>query len=181
VGPDVSQVFVVPYQDGVTPERSTWIAITDGNSWETGPEWSSNGNTLYFASERDGFRCLWGQRLAAATRRPSGVPFVVRHFHEAQRPAIFSLTATQVEILQFTSEGDKIVYNPTNVTGNIWMIKRAIKGKKTPRPNDLSKAWCRLVEGLLNEESRYRAGQAVEWRYRQTSEMTRSETILPAR
>jgi Tol biopolymer transport system component len=130
VGPEVSQIFVVPYQDGVTPERSAWIAITDGNSWEAGPEWSSNGNTLYFPSERDGFRCLWGQRLSAATRRPSGVPFVVRHFHEAQRPAIiFSIQSglTLQGLLQFTSAADKIVYNPTNVTGNIWMIKRAIK------------------------------------------------------
>ena len=126
----MSQIFVVPYQDGVTPERSAWIAITDGNSWESGPQWSSNGNTLYFPSERDGFRCLWGQRLAAATRRPSGIPFVVRHFHEAQRPAIiFSIQSglTLQGLLQFTSAADKIVYNPTNVTGNIWMIKRAIK------------------------------------------------------
>jgi Tol biopolymer transport system component len=130
VGPDLSQIFVVPYQDGVTPERSAWIAITDGNSWESGPQWSSNGNTLYFPSERDGFRCLWGQRLAAATRRPTGVPFVVRHFHEVQRSATFSLTQfslTQSATLQFTCAADKIVYNPTNVTGNIWMIKRAIK------------------------------------------------------
>jgi hypothetical protein len=68
--------------------------------------------------------------LAAATRRPIGVPFVVRHFHEVQRSAIFNLTQfslARVATLQFTSAADKIVYNLTNVTGNIWMIKRAIK------------------------------------------------------
>jgi hypothetical protein len=54
----------------------------------------------------------------------------VRHFHEVQRSAIFSLTQFSlagVATLQFTSAADKIVYNLTNVTGNIWMIKRAIK------------------------------------------------------
>jgi Tol biopolymer transport system component len=122
--PELSQVFVVPYQDGVTPERRAWIEITDGRSWEAGPQWSPNGDTLYFPSERDGFRCLWGQRLESATRRPAGAPFVVRHFHEAQRPSMTGFTLSGEKVLQFAVAVDKIVYNLTQVTGNIWMIRR---------------------------------------------------------
>ena len=51
--PDRSQIFVVPYREGVTPERGAWIAFTDGRSWEAGPQWTPRGGTLYFPSERD--------------------------------------------------------------------------------------------------------------------------------
>ena len=123
--PDLSQIFVVPYQDGLAPERGVWVAITGGSSWEAGPQWSSKGDALYFLSERDGFRCLWGQRLDSASLRPAGPPFAVRHFHEAQRPFAHNLTQPGDKVLQVAVADDKIVYNLAHVTGNIWMIKHA--------------------------------------------------------
>ena len=39
------------------------------------PIWSPDGNLLYFLSERDGFRCIWGQKLDPASKRPLGAPF----------------------------------------------------------------------------------------------------------
>ena len=44
----------------------------------------SDGNLLYFISERDGFRCLWAQRLDVRTKRPSGAPVAVQHFHSSR-------------------------------------------------------------------------------------------------
>jgi len=43
--------------------------------------WSPDGNLLYFISERDGFVCLWAQRLDPATKHPQGAAFPIRHFH----------------------------------------------------------------------------------------------------
>jgi hypothetical protein len=43
-----------------------------------------DGNALYYASERDGYRCLWVQRLDAATKRPVGEAQVLQHFHDAR-------------------------------------------------------------------------------------------------
>jgi eukaryotic-like serine/threonine-protein kinase len=122
--PDLTQIFVVPYQDGVTPERGAWIAITGGRSWDAGPQWSPQGDTLYFPSERDGSRSLWGQRLDPATHRPAGAPFAVRRFREGQRGSMVSVTQSPSAVIGFAVAADKIVYSLTQVTGNIWMIKR---------------------------------------------------------
>jgi len=46
--------------------------------------WSPDGNLLYFLSDRDGFRCLWAQRLDPATKRPVASPFDVHHFHRTR-------------------------------------------------------------------------------------------------
>jgi len=124
---ELSQIFISPYADGMTPERSGWIAITEGRSWEGGSPWLSDGNTMYFASDRDGFRCVWGQRLKAANHRPIGAPFTVRHFHKAQRPSMINLGPPKEATLMFAMAVDKIVYSPTQVTSNIWMIKRPIE------------------------------------------------------
>jgi Tol biopolymer transport system component len=126
-GQDLSQIFLLPFREGVTPKREDWIQITDGNSWDSGPQWSPGGDVLYFPSERDGFRCLWGQRLDAATQHAAGAPFVARHFHESQRPSMLAfalLGAGSAGVIQFAVAADKIVYNLSRTTGNIWMMKQ---------------------------------------------------------
>ena len=55
-----------------------------GDALERDPAWSPDGRFLYFISERDGFRCVWARPLDAATKRPIGDAFAVRHFHAAR-------------------------------------------------------------------------------------------------
>ena len=43
--------------------------------------WSPDGRLVYLLLDRDGFRCLWAQRLDAATKQPLGTPFAVQHWH----------------------------------------------------------------------------------------------------
>jgi hypothetical protein len=78
--------------------------------------WSPDGATLYFLSDRDGFRCIWAQRLNPATKRLAGSPFSVVHFHQAGRSMVdagFNMSVT----------ADSLVFALTDLTGNIWMIR----------------------------------------------------------
>jgi Tol biopolymer transport system component/DNA-binding winged helix-turn-helix (wHTH) protein len=110
-----SRIFVVPFRSaGLIPE-SEWIAIAEGG-WDDKARWSPDGNTLYFMSERDGFRCIWAQRLDAS-KRPSGQAIPIFHAHQARR----SLLNVAVGALDMSVASDKIVFNMSERTGNIWM------------------------------------------------------------
>ena len=45
------------------------------------PTGRQTGRRLYFTSSRDGYSCLWGQRIEASSRRPVGEAFAVQHLH----------------------------------------------------------------------------------------------------
>jgi hypothetical protein len=60
------------------------VAVTDGEFSDDKPRFSPDGNLLYFTSNRDGFFCLWAQRLGSTTKRPRGLPFTIKHFHRTR-------------------------------------------------------------------------------------------------
>ncbi len=110
-------MFIVPFRgEALIPERE-WIAVSNGSSWDDKPRWSPDGNLLYFTSDRDGFVCLWAQRLNPATKRPIGAPFVIYHVHLARR----SMANVGHGPLEISVARDKIVFNMAELTGNIWM------------------------------------------------------------
>jgi eukaryotic-like serine/threonine-protein kinase len=111
------RVFIVPFRgEALIPERE-WNAVSNGSSWDDKPRWSPDGNLLYFTSDRDGFVCLWAQRLNPATKRPIGAPFVIYHVHLARR----SMANVGHGPLEISVPRDKIVFNMADLTGNIWM------------------------------------------------------------
>jgi Tol biopolymer transport system component/predicted Ser/Thr protein kinase len=113
----VSQVFVAPYRFGETTPPDRWIAVTDGKSWDDRPAWSPDGRLVYFASNRDGFFCIWAQRLDAGSLRPDPEgPFEVLPLHDAR--------------FEFESYGgcwafgvaaDRLVLTPLFARGNVWL------------------------------------------------------------
>ena len=119
VGPGRTQVLLVPRTARVTPAEDAWIPVTDGSTFEDKPRWSPDGRMIYFTSDRDGFRCLWAQRLDPTTRHPAGTPLPVYHFHTARR----SLLNTGVLRLEIAVARDKIVFNMGEITGNIWLAR----------------------------------------------------------
>lgn len=111
--PNRAWIAIAPV-DGPRPvPEGAWIKIS-----EEGPEdratWSPDGKTLYFASDRDGHTCLWGQQIDDKSHRPVGQAFAAQHFHE--RPTF--------QKFGWSAGGGRIAMVLLERTGNIWMMSR---------------------------------------------------------
>ena len=96
-----------------------WIpATTEPATSDSRVAWSPDGNLLYFVSDRDGFRCLWAQRLASETKRPGDRPIAVYHFHETARRISHNAGRVGVAVAR-----DKIVLALEELRGNVWMLE----------------------------------------------------------
>jgi hypothetical protein len=73
---------------------------------------------LYYFSNRDGFSCIWGQRVDAATKRPVGELFAVFHSHNARIKLSYQVTYSTLAVAD-----EKMLFNMTEHTGNIWMAE----------------------------------------------------------
>ncbi len=114
------QIYVVPLENGARGPVNQWISIDHPSSWDDKPRWSPGGSVLYFISDRDGYMCVWGQRMDVRTWRPTGTPFPVHHLHKP-RLAVANLGTGLTE---FAVAKDRIVIGLQQVTGNIWSLRR---------------------------------------------------------
>ncbi len=112
-------LFVAPIREGRPAGPESWILISDAKGWADKPRWSPDGNYIYFLSERDGFRCLWAQRIRPTTKQPVGQPNSIVHLHNSRRSMMHAGLA-QVE---FSVAKDKLAFNMTELTGNIWLAE----------------------------------------------------------
>jgi len=88
------------------------------DSWEAAPQWSPDGEILYFISARDGHRCVWARR-ARDVKAGSGEPFAVAHFHDARRsPNGAPFHATDL----FVGAGQMAI-SMGELSGSVYMIK----------------------------------------------------------
>ena len=110
-------IYVASCADG---QVGAWIQITDGNHMDREVKWSPDGDVLYFLSERDGFRCIWAERLDPKTKHPMGEPFAVYHFHHSQQ-SLTSLGSPGKVGLSVTSGG--LLFSLAETTGNIWLAR----------------------------------------------------------
>ena len=113
------RVWIVPFREGPAPSSSEWIAVTGESGANGYPCWSADGRTLYYLSQRDGFRCIWAQRLEGATRRPQGEPFCVRHFHQRR----FSLANPgNPSDAGLAAAPGKLVFTVFEASGGLWKL-----------------------------------------------------------
>lgn len=120
-GKGQSRILLVPLENGVPAPPDRWIAIDHhDNGWDDKPRWSPNGNLIYFVSDRDGYLCLWAQRLESRTKKPVATPFAVYHFHKER----LSMANLDSGILEIGIAKDKIIVGLGELTGNIWSVKR---------------------------------------------------------
>jgi Tol biopolymer transport system component/predicted Ser/Thr protein kinase len=114
-----ASVWVAPVDQRGAAEESRWIRMTDDLAFADKQDWSPDGNVLYYYSTRDGFGCLYAQRLDPATKRPVGEPIAMSHWHTARR----SLHNVGLGSLNLSVAADKLVFNLAERTGNVWMLK----------------------------------------------------------
>jgi serine/threonine protein kinase/Tol biopolymer transport system component len=118
ITPPTRRLYVAPFHGAEEIPESQWIPITDGQAMDRYGSWSPDGSLLYFLSEREGFRCIWAQRLDPATKHPVGGAFPVRHFHTARRSL---MNIGDPGVMGMSVAADKIVFSMVERTGNIWM------------------------------------------------------------
>jgi Tol biopolymer transport system component len=109
---------VVPFQ--ANPLEQDWIAVTDGATMDREAKWSPDGSLIYYISERDGFRCLWAQRLDGKTKRPQGAPFAVQHFHHSRQSLNFGSPGK----IGFSVLRDRLLFSLSETNGNVWTARR---------------------------------------------------------
>jgi serine/threonine protein kinase len=111
-----AKVFVARVRASVVAPENEWTVVSqDGEA----PNWSPDASLLYFWSDRDGSPCLWAQRLHPATKRPTGAPLSIQHFHTRGLSwRNLYLGAPDIAVAR-----DKIVFNLGEHTGNIWMTR----------------------------------------------------------
>ena len=110
-------IYVAELRDGRVAPQAEWIRITDSDAWNDKPRWSPDGGLIYHVSERDGFRCIYAQRLDPATRRPiAGGPMEVQHFDSARLSPLYINLAD----LKMGIAVDRLVINLAELRSNVW-------------------------------------------------------------
>jgi Tol biopolymer transport system component len=110
-------IYVAPFSAGRPPATAQWVEILRSLETAPNPRWSPDGNTLYFSSERDGYNCLWAQKLDRNTKHPQGELFAVQHFH------VPSLVMVAPSFWFPIALGpDKVVVSLNERSGGIWML-----------------------------------------------------------
>jgi Tol biopolymer transport system component/DNA-binding winged helix-turn-helix (wHTH) protein len=117
VSPERRRIWVAPFRGSLVPQQE-WTALSNGDWQDDKPRWSPDGSFIYFASNRDGFSCLWGQRLEPASKQPLDAPFAIHHSHSAR----LSMQNVYVSVQEISVARDRLVFNMGELTGNIWSL-----------------------------------------------------------
>ena len=116
------RIFIAAFDAAHHESSRSWIAVTDSSAKDLIPAWSPDSNLLYLLSERDGFRCIWAQRLNPATKSLVGRPFAVRHFHQI-RHSLLQTISSPPEAVGLSVTRDRLFFSRDDMTGNIWVAK----------------------------------------------------------
>jgi Tol biopolymer transport system component len=78
------QAYLTPFGPAGLADLSAWKWMAE-EPFNLTLAWSTDGSRIYYFHSRDGFRCLWSQRVENILRGQAGAPpESVRHFHSYQ-------------------------------------------------------------------------------------------------
>src|SRR5262249_48800467 len=112
-----AQILIAPVRNGVAGDASTWIPITDGRYSDDKPQFSADGNTVYFTSTRDGYLCIWTQKLDPITKRPRGPAVAFEHFHNSMGRDARTVSS------DLSVSRDQVLINLPQVRSDIWTMQ----------------------------------------------------------
>jgi WD40 repeat protein len=118
--------FTMPSPDGTAglylsavgprPTRQgEWIRIADDRNYLGSPSWSPDGRLVYYSANRDGFICVWAQRIAGSGR-PEGSPFAVYHNHRFS-PSAMLLASARIAVTH-----DRLYMLLAETKGSLWTV-----------------------------------------------------------
>lgn len=114
LGPTQRQIYIARYD---SPTDSG--PVTDGAALDRDAVWSPDGSSLYYLSERDGFRCIWRQALDSS-KMPKGLAAPVAHFHSASSSL---LQLGDVGAIGLAAAPGKLLFSLGELRGNIWIAR----------------------------------------------------------
>ena len=113
------RLYLAPFTGEPIPEQQ-WSVLVDGANLDRQPGWAPTGATLYFLSERDGTRCVWAQRVDAATRQPIGSPFAALHMHQFR----YNLTDLDPASVGLSIANGQLFFASSDLQSNVWLAER---------------------------------------------------------
>ena len=97
--------------------QAAWISITDGQSWDDKPRWSTDGRTIYYVSFSTGFPNTWGIRFDPERGRALGQPFRVTSLENPE------LTISDnTNLMSMSLSRNQLVFSMSERSGSIWML-----------------------------------------------------------
>ncbi|HET8550066.1 MAG TPA: hypothetical protein VFL57_18780, partial [Bryobacteraceae bacterium] len=124
------RIYLAPFSPDHEIDQSQWTVFLEGSNLQRQPFWSANGQIIYFLSERDAFRCVWGQRINRETRKPIGDAFAVRHFHQFRNNL---LDFGDVANIGLSVAGNTMFIAIREIQSNIWLAERQSPGETKPK------------------------------------------------
>ena len=106
-------LYLAPVQGRLAPEE-TWIKLAQDRNYLGRPRWSPDGKMLYYGSKRDGFLCIWVQRIAS-DGKPIGEPVAAWHNHNSK-----SIVPGWIELGVAPGRLYAVL---VDLRGNLWSIK----------------------------------------------------------
>ena len=105
-------IYVAPYG-----RAGGWQRVDLRSGWTDKPHWSSNGQSLYFYSSADGYRCIWSRAFNAASGAMTGPLRAILHLHNAR---LCAMSISQ-PVRTFAVTGNRIYLNLAENSASIWM------------------------------------------------------------
>ncbi len=112
---EISRIYVRRFPDDGQAMQN---AITPDGFWSDSPVWSADGSQVYYSSNRDGFKCVWEQRIDPNTLQPIGPAQELHHFGSG------TLTPEMISPDDFAMVrgGNSLFLSVASLSGNIWAM-----------------------------------------------------------
>jgi Tol biopolymer transport system component len=101
------RTYTAPFQGETMAPESAWSELPGFG------ELSPDGMLSYNLSNRDGFTCVWAQRVDRVTMRPVGGPRPIYHSHVGVRLGVRLISIGR----------ERMIFDLAERTGNIWMAE----------------------------------------------------------
>jgi serine/threonine protein kinase/Tol biopolymer transport system component len=113
--PDGTAALYLAPIGGQPAAVATWTKLDEDRNFIGSPAWSGDGNTLYYGSNRDGFLCVWAQRIGG-DGKPLGQPFAAFHDHVQPDTNLYGVCWVR-------AAPDRLYLLLAEFKGDIWSLK----------------------------------------------------------